>query len=147
MKTEQSVVLETTKEDGMDNNKSISADLNQREERQPVKATRTFIPRVDIYQTNTETIVLVEMPGVDEGDADITLDKDILTIRGEAAFQNPAQYRWVHREYAIGKFERAFTLTDTIDRDQISAEMKNGLLRLTLPKVEAARPKKITVKA
>ncbi|MEW5986042.1 MAG: Hsp20/alpha crystallin family protein [Chloroflexota bacterium] len=111
------------------------------------RPTRTYTPRVDIYETNDETILLADMPGVDENSVDITLDKNILTIEGRVNFERPAGYDLAYREYGVGDYYRTFALSDVVDRARIEATVKNGVLRLSLPKAEAARTRKIAVRA
>jgi HSP20 family protein len=105
-----------------------------------------FVPRVDIYETNDSIVVLADMPGVDEGSVDITLESDVLSINGYVELAEPEDYQLAYAEYRVGDYQRKFTLSDQIDRDGIEATMKDGVLRLHLSK---ARPttKTIAVKA
>lgn len=108
---------------------------------------RTYIPRVDIYTENENLYLVADMPGADESTVSITLDKDILTIEGavEAATNNGRKTS--HAEYGIGDYYRSFTLSDEIDREKIEASMKNGVLRVYLPKAEPHKTKKIAIHA
>jgi HSP20 family molecular chaperone IbpA len=108
---------------------------------------RTFVPRVDIYETENAVVLLADMPGVNENSVDITLEKNILTIKGYAEPQAPEDFEPAYSEYRFGNYERTFALSDEVDREQIEATVKNGVLRLTMPKAETARTRKITVKA
>jgi HSP20 family molecular chaperone IbpA len=108
---------------------------------------RTFSPRVDIYESNDNVVLLAEMPGVSETGIEITLEKNDLTIRGEFQHIELEGYRAAHIEYPTGNFERTFKLSDEVDRDNIEATIKNGLLTLVLPKAEIAKAKKIAVKS
>jgi HSP20 family molecular chaperone IbpA len=108
---------------------------------------RTFVPRVDIYETENSVVLLADMPGVDESSVDITLEKNILTINGYADPQAPVNFEPAYAEYRVGNFERTFALSDEVDREQIEATVKNGVLRLVMPKAEAAKTRKIAVKA
>lgn len=113
-----------------------------------VERTRTrkaFSPRADIYETADAIIVLADMPGVDEKTVDITLEKNILTINGFVEWEPPKGHALTYAEYEVGDYQRVFTLADAVDRDAIQATMKNGVLRLTLPKSRAAKTKKINV--
>lgn len=127
-------------------------DLSKQEVQHPVETERTrvrkvYIPRVDIYETK-ETIVLVaDMPGVDEKSVDITLEKNVLTISGEIRQVNYQGYTMSYAEYETGDYERAFTISDEVDRDRIDAAVKNGVLKVTLHKAEKAKVKKIAIKA
>jgi HSP20 family molecular chaperone IbpA len=108
---------------------------------------RTFVPRVDIYETENSVVLLADMPGVDESSVDITLEKNILTINGFAGPQAPDNFEPAYAEYQFGNYERTFALSDEVDREQIEATVKNGVLRLVMPKAEAAKTRKISVKA
>jgi HSP20 family molecular chaperone IbpA len=108
---------------------------------------RTFVPRVDIYETENTVVLLADMPGVDENSVDITLEKNILTINGYAGPQAPDNFEPAYAEYRFGNYERTFALSDEVDREQIEATVKNGVLRLVMPKAETAKTRKISVKA
>ena len=97
---------------------------------------RTFVPRVDIIETGENVIVSADMPGVIEQNIDITLEKNVLTIRGSFAGINAEGYKPVHSEYCAGTYERAFSLSDKVNRDNIEATFKNGVLQVVLTKVE-----------
>jgi HSP20 family protein len=108
---------------------------------------RTFVPRVDIYETDDQVVLLADMPGVTENSIDITLEKNILTVRGEVELSIPDEYELAYAEYYIGDYERTFALSDEVDRTKIEASIKNGVLRLVLPKDDAAKTRKIAVRA
>jgi HSP20 family protein len=107
---------------------------------------RIFVPRVDIYETEEQIMLLADMPGVGSDSVDITLEKNILTIRGYVDFQRPEGHDLAYAEYAVGDYERTFALTDEVDRNKIEASVKNGVLQLVLPKSEAVKARKIAVK-
>lgn len=108
---------------------------------------RVFVPRVDIYESGDDLIVVADMPGVDENNVDITLEQDRLTIVGRVDPVTPNGYTLAYAEYAEGDYRRTFTLSNEIDRDHIEATMSNGVLRLRLPKAAPAKARKIAVKA
>lgn len=115
-----------------------------------VQSTRTrtvFSPRSDIYETSEAIVVMADLPGVREDGVDITLEKNVLTIQGRVEFPDRKSYRLVHSEYEEGDYERSFALSEGVDRDGIQATVKNGILRLVLPKSKAAVARKIPVKA
>ena len=127
-------------------------EMQKREASSPVEKERTksvkvFIPRVDICETKDAIVLLADMPGVDEKSVDITLEKNVLTLSGKVEPVAHEGYRAVYAEYEAGDYERAFTLSDEIDRDKIVATVKNGVLRLELPKAEKVKPKKISIQA
>ncbi len=111
------------------------------------RARRVYIPHVDIYETDEAIIVLADMPGVDEKGVDITVEKNVLTIKGYLEPEQPVNYTPAYTEYEVGDYERNFTLPNEIDRDNIDATMQNGVLRLYLPKAGPAKTRKISVKA
>jgi HSP20 family protein len=112
------------------------------------RASRVYIPQVDIFSADDSITILADMPGVAEKDIDIMLDKDVLTISGYVsdAVMAPEGYELARGEYGIGDYQRSFTLSDEIDRDHIEASLSNGLLRVTLPKAPEAQARKIEVK-
>lgn len=108
---------------------------------------RVFVPRVDIYETGDELVLLADMPGVDENSVDVTLEKNVLTITGNLEPAQPENYSLTYAEYVEGDYQRSFTLSDEIDREKIEATVSNGVLSLRLPKAGPAKARKITVKA
>ncbi|MCB0169886.1 MAG: Hsp20/alpha crystallin family protein [Anaerolineae bacterium] len=108
---------------------------------------RAYVPRADIYETEEALVLLADMPGVDQNTLDITLEKNVLSIRGLVETQNPDNYNLAYAEYEVGDYERNFTLSDGIDTDNISASLKNGVLQINLPKAGPAKARKINVSA
>jgi HSP20 family molecular chaperone IbpA len=106
-----------------------------------------FAPGVDIKETETDVTLVADMPGVDAKSIHVDLDKNILTVRGTCVAETPEGCSLVYQEYRSGDYERAFTLGDQIDRASIKAEVKDGVLRLVLPKMKEVQPKRIAVKA
>lgn len=126
-------------------------EMQKREASSPVETERTkarkvFIPRVDICETKDAIVLLADMPGVDEKSVDITLEKNVLTLSGRVEPETYEGRRAAYVEYEAGDYERAFTLSDEIDRDKIEASVKDGVLKLTLPKAEPVKLRKISVK-
>ncbi|RME08129.1 MAG: Hsp20/alpha crystallin family protein [Anaerolineae bacterium] len=116
------------------------------EESERTRETRCFIPRADVFETDEDIVVLMDIPGAEQDQINVSLEKNILTV---SAFCNPAGpegYSLAFAEYEVGDYERSFRLSDQIDRDKIQAEYKNGVLRLTLPKAAEAKKRKIEVK-
>jgi HSP20 family protein len=103
-------------------------------------------PTVDIFETDEQITVLADMPGVKVKDVTIDLRDNVLTLSGEAARSEGDKEVYVLREYQVGTYFRQFSLSEVIDQAKIDAEMKDGVLRLVLPKIEPAEPRKITVK-
>jgi HSP20 family protein len=111
------------------------------------RARAVYTPRTDIYETETGLVVLVELPGVRPEDAEVILEKNVLTIRGHTREHAPEGFSPIYREYETGDFERAFTLSDELDGQRIEASAEGGVLRLFLPKVGPAESKRIEVRA
>jgi HSP20 family molecular chaperone IbpA len=111
------------------------------------KPRRVFKPDVDIIEEKDGTVLTADLPGVDDKTLDITLEKNIITIRGRVEHEIPAGYRLVYGEYEVGDYERAFTLSDEVDKEKIQATIKNGVLKLVLPKAAAVKARKITITA
>lgn len=120
----------------------------KKEVRQQAESTRdvtVYIPDVDIYETDDALILLADMPGVGPGNVDIDLRDDVLTIRGTVDISGEGETP-ILLEYEIGDYYRQFTLGKAIDQSRIEASIKDGVLKLILPKSEGAKPRKIEVK-
>ncbi|HJZ58272.1 MAG TPA: Hsp20/alpha crystallin family protein [Gemmataceae bacterium] len=107
--------------------------------------TVTLTPRVDVLETEDEFLVFADLPGVKPEDVDIRFEKGELTVHG----QRPPAHLGKEpalREYEATSYHRAFGVAETIAADKITAELKNGVLTVRLPKVEAVKPKRIAVK-
>jgi len=116
----------------------------------PAEQTRpglVFTPDVDIFETDKELILLADMPGVKSEDLTIDLRENVLTLSGVASADHNENEDQLLVEYRTGKYYRQFTLSEIIDQDKIDAKISDGVLRLSLPKVEKATPRQITVKA
>jgi HSP20 family protein len=109
------------------------------------RATRVFTPTVDIVEHKNDIVVLADMPGVDDKSLDITLEKELLTIYGRVEPEVPENHRLAIAEYGVGDYKRTFTISNEIDRDHIEASVKDGVLKLVLPKAESAKTRKIPV--
>ena len=114
---------------------------------EPTRPGVLYCPDVDIYETEDRVVVVADMPGVAPGDIDVTLERNVLTIYGRGGKHAHEGYRRIYREYREGDFERAFTLSESVDRERIKATHKDGVLTLELPKAETAKTRKIDVKA
>lgn len=103
-----------------------------------------FTPAVDIFETEKELVLLLDMPGVDVGKVDIDLKDDTLSIIGKVE-QEPVDGRFLLHEYQVGNYFRNFHITDAIDQGKITASANAGVLRIVLPKAEKAVPRKIPI--
>ena len=115
------------------------------EEMERTRSRRTFVPRADIFETDKEIFVLADIPGANEKTVDITLEKNVLSITAFVEPTIPSGFEVAYAEYEEGDYQRSFRLSDEIDRDKIEAIVKDGVLRLNLPKSQEARVKKIAV--
>jgi len=106
-----------------------------------------FTPAVDIFETDKEITLLADMPGVTSKALNIDLHENMLTLDGDVKSPERDDEVDVMREYRTGKYYRQFTLSQVIDQSKIDAVLKDGVLRLRLPKVEAPMPRKIAVKS
>jgi len=118
----------------------VSTDVEQ------TRPGATFTPAVDIFETDTGITLLADMPGVKAKDLDIDLQKSVLTIKGDVPSPEGPSETDVFREYNTGSYIRQFALSDAIDQSKIDAELKDGVLKLVMPKAEKAVPRKIAVK-
>jgi HSP20 family molecular chaperone IbpA len=128
-----------------------TAVLHTKEEKSPaVEQTSSlpaFVPRCDIYENNDGLVLLADMPGVDEKSIAIHLEAGVLTLTGRVAEEKYPEMELTYSEYRAGDYERSFAVSEEVDTDKIEATIKNGVLRVFLPKMEKAKPKKITVLA
>ena len=115
-------------------------------ETERTRECRCFVPRADIYEAGDEIILALDMPGINENAFEITLEKNILNVKGYAQVEEPDEYSLTLAEYETGDYERSFRVTDAIAKDKIEAVYQNGVLLLTLPKAEQAKAQKIAVK-
>lgn len=113
-------------------------------EEQTVPA-RYYVPDTDIYETEDALTLVMEMPGVEKDKIDINIDDDVLQVEGRIDFSNYAEMKPVYTEYNVGHYMRRFSLSNRIDQNKISASVNDGVLTLTLPKAEEAKPRKIKI--
>ena len=108
---------------------------------------RIYVPTTDIFETEGALMVVMEMPGVVKEHADIIVEDNVLSVTGRIDFSKYEKLQPVYTEYNIGHFRRSFSLApSSIDEHRISAEMKDGVLTLTLPKAERVKARKIELK-
>lgn len=106
----------------------------------------SWAPLVDIYEHEGNIVLKAELPGLQPKDVDVRVENNLLTLRGQRQFSDEVKREHYHRvERAYGSFSRSFTLPSVVDTDKIRAEFKDGVLRLTLPKREEAKPKQIAI--
>ncbi len=120
-------------------------ELTPAEGTERLSSQRAFIPRTDIYETNDKVVLFADMPGVDAKSVDVQVEKNILTINGSVKPETFDKHSLAFAEYEVGDYQRRFTLSNEVDVSKIEAMVKNGVLRLNLPKI-VPTTKKITVK-
>jgi HSP20 family protein len=133
----------------MDSRQELQVQQKRELEKKNEEATapaRVFVPTADIYETEGALTVVMEMPGVDKANVDISVQDGTLKVEGRLDFSQYKGLQPVYTEYNIGHYARSFSLSSKIDQDKIGAEMKDGVLSLVLPKVEEAKPRTIQVK-
>ena len=110
--------------------------------------TRTWMPQADIHETDEELVVTADLPGIDVKSVDVRVENNVLSIAGERKLQEIPKNGNVHRvERMYGAFARSFTLSTPVDTERIKANYKDGVLKITLPKAEQAKPKRIAIAA
>lgn len=107
--------------------------------------TRTFVPVADIYEDGDCLKVILEMPGVEKGNVDVRVEESVLFVEGRLDLAKYRGLQPLYTEYNIGNYARSFRVSNAIDQDKIGAELKDGVLSLTLPKAERAKPRTIQV--
>jgi HSP20 family protein len=106
---------------------------------------RYYIPYADIYETDDSLAVVMEIPGVDKKDINVTLETDVLRVDGQVDFTKYEGMEPVYTEYNVGHYTRSFSLSNKIDQERISAQLEDGVLTLTLPKAKEAQPRRISI--
>jgi HSP20 family protein len=107
---------------------------------------RPWTPAVDIYETENELVLKADLPEVKMEDIDIRLENGTLALKGERKFENEEKKKGFHRvERSYGTFARYFTLPETVEADKVHADYHNGVLTITLPKKEVAKPRQVKV--
>jgi HSP20 family protein len=121
------------------------------QDKQEVKAEehtrpgRTYVPNVDISETENALWLRADMPGVKEDSIEISVEKNVLSIEGQVALQEYEDLAPVYTKYNVGNYQRRFTLSNAIDADKIHARLTSGVLELELPKAESAKPRRVAV--
>ncbi len=130
--------------------KSQDLSVQQKKELAPKEEktvpARYYVPNTDIYETDETLTLVMEVPGVEKKDVTVQLENDVLRVEGRIDFSKYDGMEPVYAEYNIGHYARAFTLSDKIDQDGISADLADGVLTLTLKKAKAALPRRIEIR-
>ena len=110
-------------------------------------ARPAFAPPVDIHDSPEGLTLEADLPGATESNLHIQLEDNVLSLYAKLDSPAPESARLIHQEYPVGDFHRSFILSDEVDRDRITAELKNGVLRIFLPKADRARARRIEIKS
>ena len=127
-------------------NRLFHESFSSSEGRDESLATSNFAPAVDVYEDEHSVTLKIEVPGIDEKDIDVRIENRTLTVHGERKFEKEEKeenYRRVERQY--GSFSRTFTLPNTVDTENVSADYEKGVLKIKLTKKAEAKPKQIRV--
>ena len=128
-----------------------SQELQVQQKREVEKKTegttpgRAFVPVTDIIETPEALTVVLEMPGVDRNSIEASVEDDVVTIEGQIDFSKYEGMQPVYTEYNVGHYARSFQISNKVDQSKISAQMKDGVVTIVLPKAEQAKPRKIQV--
>jgi len=114
---------------------------------EPPRSSIFMTPLIDIHEGPEGLILEADLPGASEGDVRIQLEDNVLSLHAHVTAPAPEGARTLHEEYHLGDFQRSFILSDEVERDRITAEFKNGVLRLTLPRAERAKTRRIEIKS
>jgi HSP20 family molecular chaperone IbpA len=106
---------------------------------------RVILPNADIYETPNDLKVVLEMPGIEKSNVEIKVEDGVLHVEGRLDLSKYAGLQPLYTEYNVGHYARTFQLSSKIDQNKIAAEMTDGVLSLTLPKVEEAKPRTIQI--
>jgi HSP20 family protein len=129
-----------------------SQELSVQEKKELVSKEETTVParyyiqNTDIYETDDALTVVMEIPGVEKKDIDVNIENDVLRVEGRIDFAKYEGLEPLYTEYNVGHFARAFTLSNKIDQQQITAQLDDGILTLTLKKAREAMPRRIAIK-
>lgn len=113
----------------------------------PLADRQSFTPPIDIHEGPEGLLLEADLPGATERNLHVQLEDNVLSLYARVDSPAPEGARVLHEEYRLGDFQRSFILSDEVDRERITADLKNGVLRLFLPKAERARVRRIEIKA
>jgi HSP20 family protein len=114
-------------------------------ERESTIPARRYLPVTDIFETDQALTVILEMPGVDKDSVDVRVENSVLSIEGGVDLSKYQGLTPLYIEYNVGNYARSFQLSSKIEQDRITAELKDGIMTLILPKAEKATPRRIAV--
>lgn len=121
-------------------NASSQAQQQQREEQ------AALMPPVDVVENSTGIVLYADLPGVSKESLNLRVESDTLTIEGDVGIATPEGMQASHAEVRLPRYRRVFSLSKELDVEKVSAELRNGVLKLSIPKAEHAQPRKIAIK-
>jgi len=127
---------------------AVNVETRKTENTRPAEETRdtpVYAPDTDICETKDAIIVVADMPGVDDKHVEVQLENDVLTLTGRSSPEETQGLDLLYRGYSSGDYQRSFTLSEDVERENIKARIKDGVLRITLPKTRKNQPMEITV--
>lgn len=127
--------------------RALDPSASSSQKREPVREPAASFPRLSLFECDAGFELLAPLPGVTADAIELTIERDALTIRGERRIADPEGTKCLRRERRRGAFAREVTLPAPIDAERVEAQMKDGILRVLLPKAAAARPRRIEVKS
>ncbi len=131
----------------MDDQLTVKSERKPSEAHENTRPVRTFIPKVDITETEDALWLWADLPGVASDDVDIRLENGRLSIEGSVGLDEYSNLSPLYTEYNVGNYVRSFEISNEIDSEAIEARVSNGVLELKLPKSERARPRRIPISA
>jgi HSP20 family protein len=126
-------------------NHELNVPKRQETSEETTRAGRTYVPQVDIFETQDGLWLWADMPGVDEKSVNVHLEDGVLTIEGQVDVTPYEEVTPLYTEYNVGNYMRRFTLSSEVDSERIVARMQNGVLALEIPKAERAKPRRIAI--
>jgi HSP20 family protein len=125
---------------------NIATKANDKDQEQSA-VDNTLLPPVDVIEDTAGITLLADLPGVSKDKLNLQLDKNRLTIEGEVGLELPQEMQSTHAEVRLPRYRRVFTLSSELDSDKATAELKNGVLKLHIPKASHAQPRRIQINA
>lgn len=119
--------------------------VSEAREEEPTRQSPRYRPAVDILENEDELLLIADVPGADPAGIDVDYEDGRLTINARVEARRPEGATYLHREYGVGDYHRAFEVSEAIDAEKIAAEYRQGVLMLRLPKAEKLKPRKIEV--
>ena len=127
--------------------KQASSDMSKAQENSNARAqSLQLTPAADIHETNDGAVIYIDLPGVSKESLDINMDSDVLTVKGGVNLNTPDNLNPTYMDVHAGFYSRKFTLSPELDSSKIDAKLKNGVLKLKIPRSEKHKPRKIEVK-